>query len=67
MSMPLGIANYHTTERLLEFALAVLDNAKCEQNDERMPIINNRLRVVSYLKFIRATTASNKTNAIISV
>jgi hypothetical protein len=47
MNIPLGVANYHTTEQLLELALVILDNAR---RDERMPIINNWSQVISHLK-----------------
>ena len=67
MSIPLRAANYHTTEQLLELALAMLDNARREQNDEQMPMINNWLTDNLTLEIIRAKVAGNKTNAIINV
>lgn len=66
MSIPLGAANNHTTERLLELALAMLDNARHEQNSDRMPA-NNWLTNNFTLEIIRAKVAANKANGPINV
>ncbi len=62
MNMPPWAANNHTTEQLLELALAMLDNARRELNSERMPISNNWLTDNFTLEIIRAKVAANKTN-----
>ena len=43
MNIPPRAANNYTTEQLLELSLELLDDARREQTDERMPIINNWL------------------------
>jgi hypothetical protein len=43
MTMPQWATNKYTTEQLLELALVMLDNARREQNDERISIINKWL------------------------
>ena len=65
MTMPQGAANNHTTEQLLE--LAMFDNARREQNDERMPVINKWLTNNFTLEIIRAKVAANKANATIDI
>src|SRR5271166_4964241 len=50
MNVPPWAANNYTTEQLLELALGLLDDARREQTDERMPIINNWLTNNSPLK-----------------
>jgi hypothetical protein len=64
MSVPLKAANFHTTERLLELALAMLEGAR--QNNEQLPA-NNWLTNNFTLEIIRAKVAANKANAVISV
>jgi hypothetical protein len=64
MSVPLKATNFHTTERLLELALTMLDDARREQNDDRLPV-NNWLTNNITLEIIRAKVAANKANAII--
>ena len=66
MSVPLKAASYHTTERLLELALTMLENARREQNNEQLPA-NNWLTNNFTLEIIRARVAANKANAVISV
>jgi hypothetical protein len=66
MSVPLEATNYHTTERLLELALTMLDSARREQSNDRLPA-NNWLTDNFTLEIIRAKVAANKANAIISV
>jgi hypothetical protein len=66
MNVPPNAANYHTTEHLLELALAMLDNARHEQNNDKLPA-NNWLTNNFTLEIIRAKVAANKTNAIINV
>ena len=65
MSVPLEATLYHTTERLLELALAMLDNARREQNNDRLPA-NNWLTNNFTLEIIRTKVAANKANAIIN-
>jgi hypothetical protein len=66
MSVPLEATSFHTTERLLELALTMLENERREQNNEQLPandwLINNFA-----LEIIRAEVAANKTNALINV
>ena len=62
MSIPLGAANNRTTERLLELALAMLDDARREQNTVQLPA-NNWLTDNFTLEIIRAKVAANRTNA----
>jgi hypothetical protein len=66
MSVPLKATSYHTTERLLELALTMLENARCEQNSDQMPA-NNWLTNNFTLEIIRAKVAANKANAILNV
>ena len=66
MSVPLGATSYHTTERLLELALAMLESARREQNNDQLPA-NNWLTNNFALEIIRAKVAANKANAIINV
>ena len=66
MSIPLGAANSRTTERLLELALAMLDDARREQNTVQLPA-NNWLTNNFTLEIIRAKVAANKASAIINV
>jgi hypothetical protein len=66
MNVPLKATNYHTTERLLELALAMLDNARREQNNDQSPA-NNWLTNNFTLEIIRAKVAANKANAAINV
>jgi hypothetical protein len=65
MSMPLKVTNYHTTERLLELALTVLDNARFEQNNDQLPA-NNWLTNNFVLEIIRAKVTANKANATVN-
>ena len=67
MNVPPWAANNYTTEQLLELALGLLDDARREQTDERMPIINNWLTNNFTLEIIRAKVAANKANATINV
>jgi hypothetical protein len=66
MSIPLRVANNHATERLLELALAMLDDARREQNNVQLPA-NNWLTNNFTLEIIRAKVATNKANATINV
>jgi hypothetical protein len=66
MSVPLKATSYHTTERLLELALTMLENARREQNNDQLPA-NNWLTNNFTLEIIRAKVAANKTNAILNV
>jgi hypothetical protein len=66
MSVPLKATDFHTTERLLELALAMLDSARREQNNDRLPA-NNWLTNNFTLEIIRAKVAANKVNAIVKV
>jgi hypothetical protein len=66
MSVPLKATNFHTTERLLELALTMLDDARREQNNDRLPA-NNWLTNNFTLEIIRTKVAANKVNAIINV
>jgi hypothetical protein len=65
MSVPLKVTTFHTTERLLELALTMLEGARREQNNEQLPA-NNWLTNNFTLEIIRAKVASNKTNAVIN-
>ena len=60
-------ANNYTTEKLLETALGLLDNARREQSGERMLINDNWLANNFTLEIIRAKVAANKANAAINV
>jgi hypothetical protein len=66
MSVTPKAADFHTTERLLELALSMLDSARSEQNNDRLPA-NNWLTNNFTLEIIRAKVAANKLNAIINV
>jgi hypothetical protein len=66
MSVPLKATSYHTTEHLLELVLVMLDNARREQNNDRLPA-NNWLTNNFSLEIIRAKVAANKANAILNV
>ena len=66
MNIPLGVANNHATERLLEIALAMLDDARREQNNVQLPA-NNWLTNNFTLEIIRAKVATNKANGAIIV
>jgi hypothetical protein len=66
MSVPLKATNFHTTERLLELALTMLDSARREQNNDRLPA-NNWLTDNFTLEIIRAKVAANKANDIIKI
>jgi hypothetical protein len=66
MSVPLKATNFHTTERLLELALTMLEGARHEQNNEQLPA-NNWLTNNFILEIIRAKVAANKANAIINI
>ena len=65
MSVPLEATNYHTTERLLELALAMLDDARRAQNSDQLPA-NNWLTNNFTLEIIRTKVAANKANTIIN-
>jgi hypothetical protein len=65
-NIPLGVANNHATERLLEIALAMLDDARREQNNVQLPA-NNWLTNNFTLEIIRAKVATNKANGAIIV
>ena len=67
MNVPPWAANNYTTEQLLELALGLLDDARREQTDERVTIINNWLTNNFTLEIIRAKVAANKANATINV
>ena len=66
MNIPLTAANGRTTERLLELALAMLDDARREQNNVQLPA-NNWLTNNFTLEIIRARVAANKTVGAINV
>jgi hypothetical protein len=66
MGVPLKATNYRTTEHLLELALTMLENARHEQNNDRLPA-NNRPTNNFTLGIIRAKVAANKANAIINI
>ncbi len=66
MSVPLKATNFHTTEHLLELALTMLESARREQNNDRLPA-NNWLTNNFTLEIIRAKVAANKTNAILNI
>ena len=66
MSIPLGAANSRTTERLLELALAMLDDARHEQNNVQLPA-NSWLTNNFTLEIIRAKVATNRVNGAINV
>ena len=66
MNITLGAANSRTTERLLELALSMLDDARREQNNVQLPG-NNWLTNNFTLEIIRAKVAANKANGAINV
>ena len=66
MSVPLKATSYHTTERLLELALTMLENARREQNTDQLPA-NNWLTNNFTLEIIRAKVAANKANGFLNV
>ena len=67
VNIPPRAANNYTTEQLLETALALLDSARREQTDERLPIIDKWLTNNFTLEIIRAKVAANKADATITV
>ena len=67
MNIPPRAANNYATEQLLETALALLDSARREQTDERVPIIDKWLTNNFTLEIIRAKVAANKADATINV
>jgi hypothetical protein len=66
MSVPLKATSNHTTERLLELALTMLENARREQNTDQLPA-NNWLTNNFTLEIIRAKVAANKANGFLNV
>jgi hypothetical protein len=66
MSIPLKATDFHTTERLLEVALTMLDSARREQTNDPLPS-NNWLTNNFTLEVIRAKVAANKVNAIVNI
>jgi hypothetical protein len=66
MSAPVKATDFHTTERLLELALTMLESARREQNNDQLPA-NNWLTNNFTLEIIRAKVAANKVNAIINI
>ena len=58
MNVPLSAAKSHTTERLLDLALTMLDDARREQNNVQLPA-NNWLTNNFTLEIIRAKVATN--------
>ena len=66
MNITLGAANSRTTERLLELALSMLDDARHEQNTVQLPA-NNWLTNNFTLEIIRAKVAPNKAKGAINV
>ena len=66
MNISLGAANSHTTEHLLELALAMLDDARREQNNVQLPA-DNWLTNNFTLELIRAKVVVNKANTTINV
>ena len=67
MYIPLNVCRTYTTDQLLECALTLLDRARREQSDERMPINDNWLADNLTLEIIRAKVAANRANATINV
>jgi hypothetical protein len=67
MNISPRVANNYTTERLLETALALLDNARREQAGEQMLTNDNWLVNNFTLEIIRAKVAANKANAATNV
>ena len=66
MGVPLKATDFHTTERLLELALTMLDSARHEQNNDRLPA-NNWLTNNFTLEIIRSKVEANRANAILNV
>jgi len=66
MSVPLKATNFHTTERLLELALTMLESARHEQTNDQLPA-NNWLTNNFTLEIIRAKVAANRSNALLNV
>jgi hypothetical protein len=66
MYIPLNACGAYTTDQLLEFALTLLDRARREQSDERMPINDSWLADNLTLEIIRAKVAANRTNVAIN-
>jgi hypothetical protein len=66
MSIPPGAANSRTTEHLLELALAMLDDARREQNTIQLPA-NNWLTNNFTLEVIRTKVAANKASGAINI
>ncbi len=66
MSIPLRAADFHTTEHLLELALSMLESARSEQINDRLPA-NNWLTNNFTLEIIRAKVAANKANAFLNI
>jgi hypothetical protein len=66
MSVPLKAISYYTTERLLELALTMLEDARREQNTDQLPA-NNWLKNNFTLEIIRTKVAANKANTILNV
>ena len=66
MGVPLKATSYHTTERLLELALTMLENARREQNTDQLPA-NNWLTNNFTLEVIRTKVAANKASGAINI
>jgi hypothetical protein len=66
MSVPVRATDFHTTERLLELALTMLETARREQNNNQLAA-SNWLTNNSTLEIIRAKVAGNRVNAIINI
>jgi hypothetical protein len=66
MSVPVKATDFHTTERLLELALTMLETARREQNNNQLAA-SNWLTNNSTLEIIRAQVAGNRVNAIINI
>jgi hypothetical protein len=66
MTIPPGAANSRTTEHLLELALAMLDDARREQNTIQLPA-NNWLTNNFTLEVIRTKVAANKASGAINI
>ena len=66
MTIPPGADNSRTTEHLLELALAMLDDARREQNTIQLPA-NNWLTNNFTLEVIRTKVAANKASGAINI
>jgi hypothetical protein len=66
MGVSLKATDFHTTERLLELALTMLDSARREQTNDQLPA-NNWLTNNFTLEIIRAKVAANRANATINI